>query len=215
LLWFRLGEPGEGEVGYVGDELVSRLDGERRLGRPPLEGAAFREDAAAAAAASIAFGLQPETVTEGLRGMRPLPHRGEEVARAGSVSFVDNSKATNVHATLASLRGRDRVVLIAGGLSKGVDLSPLATLASQLSGVVAIGEAAAEVAGIFEGLVPVRKAGSMEEAVRSAFEFAPDGGTVMLAPACASWDMFRDYADRGERFAHAAVALAEEVAARG
>ncbi len=215
VVWFRSGEPDVNEVGYVEDELVSRVDGERRLGRPPLDGAAFREDSAAAAAAAVAFGLIPEAVPEGLRVMRPLPHRGEQVASAGSVSFVDNSKATNVHATLASLRDRERVVLIAGGLSKGVDLSPLAALAPRLFGVIAIGEAAAEIAGIFEGLVPVRKAGSIEEAVRSAFELAPANGVVMLAPACASWDMFRDYEERGELFARAAVRLAEEADARG
>lgn len=215
VAWFRLGEPDEGEVGYVGEELVARIDHERRLGRPPLDGAAFREDSAAAAAAAIAFGLEPQAVTEGLRVMRPLSHRGEEVARAGSIAFIDNSKATNVHATIASLRGRDRVVLIAGGLSKGVDLSPLVSLAPQLSGVVVIGAAAAEIAGLFEGIVTVRKAGSMEEAVRSAYDLVQGGGSVVLAPACASWDMFRDYQDRGERFSRAAALLSNEVEALG
>ncbi len=214
-VWIRSGEPGEGEVGYVGEELVARVDGSYRLGSPPLKGAAFREDAAAAAAAAVAFGSTPSAITEGLRAMRPLAHRGEEVARAGSVAFIDDSKATNVHATLASLRGRNHVVLIAGGLSKGVDLSPLGRLAPQLSGVVAIGEAAAEITSVFEARVPVKKAGSMEEAVRSAFELAPEGGTVMLAPACASWDMFRDYEERGERFAREASRLAKEVGGRG
>jgi UDP-N-acetylmuramoylalanine--D-glutamate ligase len=73
-----------------------------------------------------------------------------------------------------------------------------------------MGEAAPEIAMLFEGRVPVSKAGSIEEAAREAFELAPAGGTVLLAPACASWDMFRDYVERGERFAEAARRLAQE-----
>jgi len=92
----------------------------------------------------------------------------------------------------------------------GVDLSPLGSLAPHLSGVVAIGAAAGQVRSVFEGRVAVRDAASIEEATRTAFEMAPSGGTVLLAPACASWDMFADYAERGERFAAAARALEKE-----
>jgi UDP-N-acetylmuramoylalanine--D-glutamate ligase len=102
------------------------------------------------------------------------------------------------------------VVLIAGGDAKGVDLSPLGSLAPRLSGVVAIGAAAGQIRSVFEGRVVVRDATSIEEATRIAFEMAPSGGTVLLAPACASWDMFADYAERGERFAAAARALEKE-----
>jgi UDP-N-acetylmuramoylalanine--D-glutamate ligase len=215
LVWFGLGEPGDGEVGYIGEELVGRLDGEIRLGRPPRTDVSFREDAAAAAAAALGFGLDAAAVTEGMRAMRPLGHRGEVVARAGRVRFVDDSKATNVHATLAAMRGRERVVLIAGGRAKGADLSPLRSVASRLAGVVAIGEAAEEIASIFEGVVSVRRAGSMEEAARSAFELAPPDGVVLLAPACASWDLFRDFAERGERFSAAAIEIARQVGTDG
>lgn len=211
VVWFRRGEPGPGEVGYVGGEVVSRLDGETRLGRPSHDAAGFLADAAAAAGAGLSFGLDPGAVSEGLRTMRPLPHRGEVVARVGSVSFVDDSKATNVHAALHALEGRRDVVLIAGGLAKGVDLSPLASASPALAGVVAMGEAASEVVTLFEGRVPVRKAGSIEEAVRTALELAPAGSTVLLAPACASWDMFRDYRERGERFTAAAAAIERQV----
>jgi len=104
------------------------------------------------------------------------------------------------------------VVLIAGGRAKGVDLAPIASLAPRLSGIVAIGEAAEEVLGLFaEGTVATRRAGSIEEAVRTAFALAEGSGTVMLAPACASWDMFRDYGERGDRFAAAARELEREV----
>ena len=210
VAWFRMGSPGEGEVGFVGRELVARIDGEAPLGVPGSDAAGFRADAAAAAAASLSFGLDAGAVAEGLRRMRPLPHRGEEVARVGSVAFLDDSKATNVHAALHALAGRRGVVLIAGGMAKGADLSPLAEATPGLVGVVAMGEAAPEIAMLFEGRVPVSKAGSIEEAAREAFELAPAGGTVLLAPACASWDMFRDYVERGERFAEAARRLAQE-----
>lgn len=210
VVWSTLGEPGDGEVGFVGGELVARLDVERRLGRP-AGGPALRADAAAAAAACLAFGVPAEAVAEALARFRPLPHRGEVVAEAGGVRFVDDSKATNPHAALAALEGLSGVALIAGGLAKGVDLSPLARAAPRLAGVVTIGEAASELVAIFEGAVPVRKAGSMEEAVRAAYELAPPDGVVLLAPACASQDMFRDYVDRGERFRAAAVELAGEV----
>ena len=213
-VWFRLGPPGPGEVGYEGGQLVSDLGdrGDRSvsLGVPAGTSSGFLADAAAAAAAAISFGLPPDAVGAGIRAVEPLPHRGRVVARAGSVAFVDDSKATNPHAALAALEGLHDVVLIAGGFSKGVDLSPLRTATSRLAGVVVMGDAAAEIAALFDSVVPVRKAGSIEEASRLALELAPEGGTVLLAPACASQDMFRDYKERGERFAAAAAALAHE-----
>jgi UDP-N-acetylmuramoylalanine--D-glutamate ligase len=132
------------------------------------------------------------------------------VARVGTVRFIDDSKATNPHAALAALEGLRDAVLVAGGLSKGVDLSPLATAAPSLAGVVVLGEAAAEIASLFEHALPVRKAGSIEEATRFALELAPEDGTVILAPGCASQDMFRDYKERGDRFAAAAHALSTD-----
>ncbi len=213
VAWFRSGPPAPGEVGVVDGEIVARRDGEEvELGGPAPISAGFVADCAAAAAAALAFGLEPAAVAEGIARMRPLPHRGEVVARVGGVRFVDDSKATNVHAALHAIRGRRDVVLIAGGMAKGVDLSPLGEATPALAGVVAIGESAPEIAEVFEGRVPVRVAASIEEAVRAASAMAPEEGTVLLAPACASWDMFRDYAERGDRFAAAARALQEEAA---
>jgi UDP-N-acetylmuramoylalanine--D-glutamate ligase len=206
-VWFRFGAPSSGEVGYIDGELVSLLDTEVALGRPSGDGRGFRADAAAAAAACIAFGLDPIAVGDGIRSVEPLPHRGRVVARVGSVRFVDDSKATNPHAALAALEGLRHAVLIAGGLSKGVDLTPLAAAKPSLAAVVVIGEAAAEIAALFDAALPVRKAGSIEEAARLALELAPEDGTVILAPACASQDMFRDYRERGDRFAAAARRL--------
>lgn len=207
---FTLGYPDPGQTGYEEGELLSNLGSDIiRLGHPSSDSAGFLADAAAAAAASLAFGLEPAHVSQGIRSVELLPHRGTVVAQMAGVSFVNDSKATNPHAALAALEGRTDVVLIAGGLSKGVDLSPLASAGGSLKGVVAIGDAASEIATIFEGLVPVRKAGSMGEAVEAATELVGSEGTVLLAPACASQDMFTDYQDRGERFAESARRVAQ------
>ena len=213
--WFRHGPPEDGEVGYVGDELVARLDGTHRLGPIDAGRAGYREDAAAAAAVALAYGVDPGAVAAALAGFRPAPHRGEVVATIEGVRFVDNSKATNVHAAAAAIDGAGDAVLIAGGRAKGADLSPLRAHAGRLRAVIAIGESAADVVHVFEDEVPTTRAGSIEEAVRDAFAAAEPGDTVLLAPACASWDQFRSYAERGDRFAAAARSLRAEAGARG
>jgi UDP-N-acetylmuramoylalanine--D-glutamate ligase len=212
--WFRAGVPADGEVGYLDGELVARLDGEQRIGRID-GGPALREDAAAAAAVALSLGVEPAAAASALSRFRPAAHRGQTVAEVGGVRFVDDSKATNVHAALAAIRAVDDAVLIAGGRAKGVDLTPLRAVAGRLRSVVAIGEAAPQVVEVFDGTVPVTTAPSIEAAVRDAFAAASPEGTVLLAPACASWDQFADYAERGERFAAAARSLAAEVPARG
>jgi UDP-N-acetylmuramoylalanine--D-glutamate ligase len=215
VTWFTRGAPDDGEVGYVDGTLVSRVVGTESLGTVDGERAGYREDAAAAASASLAFGAAPEAIRRGMASFTHAHHRGEVVALLDGVRFVDNSKATNVHAALAAIDGVPGAVLIAGGRAKGVDLSPLRSRADRLAGVVAMGEAASEVESAFDGLVPVRRAATIEEATGEAFALASRPGTVLLAPACASWDMFRDYAERGDRFAAAARALMEEAVARG
>jgi UDP-N-acetylmuramoylalanine--D-glutamate ligase len=208
--WFREGPPRPGETGVRdGAVLVRGADGGTvSLGEPDLA-ERFLADAAAAAAAALAFGLTEDAVRRALAGFRTAPHRGEVVARIGPVAFLDDSKATNPHATLASLRGMRDVVLVAGGLAKGVDLSPLRGAAPRLHAVVAVGEAAPEIERVFAGLVPVSVRGTIEAAVAAALDLARPDRPVVLAPACASQDMFTDYVERGERFAAAARALAE------
>jgi len=215
IVWFRVGSPGDGELGFEDGRLVARVSGVRSLGEVDGVRAGYRSDAAAAAAAAIAFGVPTDAVERGLASFTPAPHRGDVVAVASGVRFVDNSKATNVHAAIAAIRGTPDAVLIAGGRAKGVDLSPLADATGRLAGVVAIGESADQIVSIFEGSLPVRKAGSIEEATRTAFELAVPGGVVLLAPACASWDMFADYGERGDRFAAEARAIEGRVGARG
>ncbi|MGH2591712.1 MAG: glutamate ligase domain-containing protein, partial [Actinomycetota bacterium] len=165
------------------------------------------------AVAALEYGVEARAVVRAVKAFKALPHRLELVAEVDGVRYVDDSKATNPHATLSAVGDASGVVLIAGGDAKGVDLSPIGALADRLAGVIAIGASADEVVGIFEGRVPTRKAGSIEEATRTAFELASRGGTVLLAPACASWDMFRDYQERGERFTAAARAIEREVPA--
>jgi UDP-N-acetylmuramoylalanine--D-glutamate ligase len=213
--WFRRGAPDEGEVGYEGEELVARMGEVHRLGRIDPAPAGYREDAAAAAAVALAYEVEPTAVAAALASFRPGPHRGEVVATVDGVRFVDNSKATNVHAAAAAIDGAGDAVLIAGGRAKGADLSPLRAHAGRLRAVVAIGESAHDVVEVFAGAVPTTVAGSIEDAVREAFAAARSGDTVLLAPACASWDQFRSYAERGDRFAAAARSLRAEAGARG
>ncbi len=212
--WFGEVEPDPGDVGILDGSLVAGWSDV--ILEPSTDDPTVIADAAAAAVAAHAFGIADDAVVEGLRTYRTEPHRGEVVAVVDGVRFVDNSKATNPHAAVAAAGAFEGIVLIAGGDAKGVDLSPLGALAPRLAGVVAIGAAARTVRSIFEGTLPVRDAVSIEDAARSAFEMAPPGGTVLLAPACASWDMFRDYAERGERFTAAARAMeGEDAGGRG
>jgi UDP-N-acetylmuramoylalanine--D-glutamate ligase len=209
VVWFTLHSPAQGEVGFQGDELVSRLDGDDQpLARLAEATPAHRANAAAAAAAGLVFGVDGDAVGRSLAEFEPLPHRGRVVAEVDGIRFVDDSKATNPHAALASIRGFDHAVLICGGRSKGVDLTPMAAAVPHVDGVVVLGEAADELEAIFAGRVEVRRATSIEDAVRLARAMAAPGRAVVLAPACSSWDMFRDYGERGDRFAAAARSLA-------
>jgi UDP-N-acetylmuramoylalanine--D-glutamate ligase len=144
-----------------------------------------------------------------LRAFTGLPHRCQPVAQRQGVTFVDDSKGTNVGATLAALQGlAGPLVLIAGGLSKGQDLGPLAAGArGKLRAAVLIGAAAEELERVLAPVCTTVRATSMEEAVARAAKLASRGDTVLLSPACASQDMFRDYRERGERFARAAQEL--------
>jgi UDP-N-acetylmuramoylalanine--D-glutamate ligase len=171
------------------------------LARLSLEGQAGIEDALAAAGAALEYGVDVEPVGRALSSFRPLAHRLEHVAMVDGVDYVDDSKATNPHATLAALRGRRDVVLIAGGRSKGNDLSELRGGVPPVIAVVALGEAAEEVRAVFDGLVPVDVVDDMEAAVTAARARAIAGGSVLLSPGCASLDMYTSYAARGDDFA--------------
>jgi UDP-N-acetylmuramoylalanine--D-glutamate ligase len=156
---------------------------------------------AAAAVATIA-GVSPGAMVGALQGFRGLPHVMEPVGELGGVRFVNDSKATNVEAASRSIESFDRgVVALIGGVFKGGDLRSLrAPLAAHAKAVIAIGESAPLVRDAVGGVVPVTIATSMRDAVRFGYDAAQPAGVVLLAPACASFDWFRDYAERGEAF---------------
>lgn len=159
-----------------------------------------RSNALAAAAVALEGGATPDGVRAALRDFRGLSHRVELVAEQHGVRWYDDSKATAPHATVAAVRGFDSVVLIAGGRNKGLDLGALGEIASRLRGVVAIGEAAAEVLAALPGR-PGQAVDSMEAAVEAAALIARPGDVVLLSPACASFDWYGSYAERGDHFA--------------
>jgi UDP-N-acetylmuramoylalanine--D-glutamate ligase len=216
VVWTTVGEPADGEVGVMGGSILSRASAAAEtIEVPPDDRAGFLADAVAATAGSLAFGVPVSAVREGLATFTPPRHRGETVATVSGVRFIDNSKATNVHAALAAIRGVEGAVLIAGGRAKGVDLSPLGEAAERLTAAIVMGEAAPDLIEVFRGKVPTTLAPSIEAAVEMAFARAREhGNPVLLAPACASWDQFTDYAERGDRFADAARSL-QEVGADG
>lgn len=165
-------------------------------------------NAAAVACVCAELGVFPDVLAESLSGFRPPAHRLEDLGLWRGIRFVDDSKATNPAAALSALAAFDRVVLIAGGRNKGLDLGVLERAADRLVGVVAIGDAAGEVAAAFAGTgIPVETAPSMHDAVGAAVAIARDGDVVLLSPACASFDWYSGYAERGDDFA-------TEVAAR-
>jgi UDP-N-acetylmuramoylalanine--D-glutamate ligase len=154
----------------------------------------------AAAATALAGGASVRGCHDALVQFVGLPHRIALVAEHAGVRWYDDSKATTPNATVAALQAFDSVVLIAGGQNKGLDLSVLAHDVSRLRAVVAIGEAAAEVESAFAGARPVAIATSMEDAVRVAKDLAQDGDVVLLSPACASFDWYSSYGERGDDF---------------
>ena len=167
-------------------------------------------NALAAAALAGALGAAREAVSEGLRSFRGLPHRLERVALRRGVAWYDDSKGTNVGATIAALRGMEqKVVLIAGGEGKGQDFAPLAApVAERASRVFLIGRDAPLIArALNRSGVPLETCASLEDAVAAAARAARPGEAVLLSPACASFDMFRDYRHRGEVFAAAVTRL--------
>ncbi|MDT0452841.1 UDP-N-acetylmuramoyl-L-alanine--D-glutamate ligase [Streptomyces hesseae] len=223
---FTLGAPGPSMLGVVDGLLVDRAFVENRHQQaqelaevsdvhPPAPHNIA--NALAAAALARAFGVEAAAVRDGLRAFRPDAHRIAHVADVDGVAYVDDSKATNTHAAQASLAAYGSIVWIAGGLAKGATFDDLAaSAAKRLRGVVLIG---ADRALIREALtrhapdVPVvdldrTDTGAMAEAVREAARLAGPGDTVLMAPACASMDMFTNYNERGEAFAEAVRALA-------
>lgn len=168
-------------------------------------------NALAAAALCRAAGVADEAIVAGWTQFSGLPHRVKKINEINKIEFYDDSKGTNVGATVAALRGMPQpVVLIAGGDGKGQDFAPLAAAArGKARAVVLIGRDASRIAAAIGDAAPVLRAGDMTEAVALALDAARPGDAVMLSPACASYDMYRNYVHRAEVFAAAVAVLAE------
>jgi UDP-N-acetylmuramoylalanine--D-glutamate ligase len=181
-----------------------------------LHGAHNVTNAAASIAAVRRFGVEPEAIRRALLTFEPLAHRMAFVREFKGVRFYDDSKGTNVGASVTALRGlaEARGVLIAGGRDKLGSYEPLVeALRDKGRALVVIGEAADAIAKAAEGVLPVERATTIVNAVKTAFQLAKPGDAVLLSPACASFDMFKSYADRGEKYVAAVQALGETVPA--
>ena len=210
---FGLDEPGPGQYG------LHRIDGEVWLARgdePLLRASALAvrglpnvANALAALATADALGAPITPMLGALCGFAGLPHRMQVVAQRRDVTYINDSKATNVGAAVAAIAGLDSpFVLIAGGDAKGADFAPLAeALAGRAIAAVLIGADARSIGACLEGVCPVEYASDMRSAVAIAARLAPAGASVLLAPSCASLDMYRNFAERGEDFAAAVGAL--------
>jgi UDP-N-acetylmuramoylalanine--D-glutamate ligase len=196
-----------------GDWIVRRTgtDVERLipLSAVELTGRHMLNNVLATAAITYVAGVEPDHMVEALRGFRGLEHVMEPVAEIDGVLFVNDSKATNVEAAQRSIESFDRrVVAIVGGRYKGGDFSELAPPVVAHEGrVIAIGEAEPLVRQVLSRVVPVMTATSMREAVERGYDAAKPDGVVLLAPACSSFDWFRDYAERGRVFKEEVMAL--------
>jgi UDP-N-acetylmuramoylalanine--D-glutamate ligase len=164
-----------------------------------------------AVAASLApLGVSPEAVARAASTFAPLAHRVNPVGEVDGQIYYDDSKATTPHATLSALRGFDRVVLIAGGRNKGIDLTPMASAPDRVVAVVAIGDSANEIERAFAPDTPVVIASDMGGAVSAARRLAASSVPVLLSPGCASFDWYRNYGERGDDFASAVTAEAAQ-----
>ena len=199
-----------------GDEIVEIANGAVsgralfRLGDVPLPGPHNVENAMAAALLARAVGVSGETIAPSLRSFRGLPHRVELVGEFGGVAFYNDSKGTNVAATARSLEGfADRSVhLILGGRNKGADFAYLAGIVGRKArAIYLIGESSALIEKALGATVRAARAETLDVAVAQAAAEAGPGEVVLLSPACASFDQFRDYVDRGESFARLVRAL--------
>lgn len=210
------------EVGAAGADyavtdgfIVERATGERfDLRETKLHGLHNQHNAAFAVAAARALEVPVAAIARALREFTPLPHRMALVTEARGVRFYDDSKGTNVGAAVTALLGlsEPRGVLIAGGRDKLGSYLPLVEALKQKGrAVVVIGEAADKIADAVGDALPLSRAKDMPSAVRQAFELARPGDAVLLSPACSSFDMFKSYADRGDRFAEAALSLKQEL----
>lgn len=205
-----------GRAWYGGGDLMVSVGGTSatryNLAQAQIFGLHNRENMLAALSAAELAGAAPEALEQGLYSFTGLPHRIEFVLEHQGVRYYDDSKGTNVGATTRALQSfAEPIVLIAGGLGKGADFTPLAEVVrKKVKKLVLIGEAAGQMEQQLAGAAGTARAATMEKAVELAFRAAEPGDAVLLSPACASFDMFKDYADRGRAFVSAVEAVTGE-----
>jgi UDP-N-acetylmuramoylalanine--D-glutamate ligase len=213
VITFGLDEPGDGQYGIRRDDEIDYLArGDSLLIAThdlAMVGRHNQANALAALAAGELLGLDMAAMLQVVGEFPGLPHRMQRVARKGAVDYINDSKATNVAAAVASIDSIDgMIVLIAGGQGKGGDFSELAqALEGKLRAAVLIGEDAEAIADALDTVMPVYFARDMEDAVCQAASYAESDDTVLLAPACASFDQYENYMARGDAFCSAAGAL--------
>jgi UDP-N-acetylmuramoylalanine--D-glutamate ligase len=206
---------------FVDDGWVAVRDGAAArivpAGRIPLPGSHNLENVLAAAMIGRLLDVPPASIRRTVLAFRGLEHRLEDVLTVRGVRFVNDSKATTVAATLKALASFDRpVVLVLGGRGKGGDFSPLRpAVRKRVRSVVLVGEAADKIEKALGGAAPVVRAADYREVVRTAFGLAGRGDVVLLAPACTSWDMFRDFEERGRTFKREVRLLAARLRRKG
>jgi len=203
-----------------GTELVSRTaEGESILLRTDemkLRGLHNVENVMAAVAAGIAAGADPVSMRETVKAFQPVEHRLEFVAEIEGVKFYNDSKATSVDATLKALEAfrqdAGKVVLILGGRGKRAPYAPLLSLVREkVRALVLVGEDAETIARELDGSAPIERAVDMRDVVRRAFESSAPGDVVLLAPACASFDMFESFEHRGKVFKEEVLNLRSQI----
>lgn len=216
ILWFGRKRPlGWGSFARGGRIFIRTDDGEEELlpvSEIPLRGDHNVENVLACVAAGVAAQVEPRRIAEAVRSFKAVEHRLEYVDTVGGVAFFNDSKATNVDAAAKALQSfREPLIVIMGGRDKGADFSMLRDAAkNRVRRLILLGEAAPQIQTVLGKEIAASSVKDMEEAVRVSFSIATVGDVVLLAPACASFDMFRDYQERGKVFKRAVRKLKDE-----
>ena len=189
---------GKSLIGTVGGNEYNIID----INQIRIPGPHNLQNAAAASLAGLLLGIKPEAIAEALKTFPGVPHRMEDAGTVAGIRFVNDSKATNVDSVCYAIRSIDTpIILIGGGRDKGGSYQPIADYGKgKIKEIILIGEAREKMFNALGKIFPVQFAVSMEEAVKKAFEAASPGETVLLSPACSSFDMFKNYEQRGEVF---------------
>jgi UDP-N-acetylmuramoylalanine--D-glutamate ligase len=215
IYFSRRGELDEG-IFLRGDEIINRVAGREQVlvtrGEIPLRGDHNLENVMSALAVGLACGASLNSMRKTIRHFKGVEHRLEFVAETDGVQFYNDSKATNVDAAIKSLEAfPGGLIVILGGKDKGSDYAPLAPLVRErCEHVILIGSAAEKIAAALENTRPIHRVATMEDAVETGFKLSKPGSTVLLAPACASFDMFDNFEHRGRVFKAAVRGLNPE-----